>query len=65
MPAGETAAHRELKRLAMAWAGEVGFDIVASEVRVPRSGFRADVAAYHYSVTSLGKSLPQHLSPIR
>jgi len=46
MPAGETAAHRELKRLALAWAAEAGFEIGAAEVRVPRSGFRADVAAY-------------------
>lgn len=43
--AGETAAHRELKRLAQAWARGQGFVEVAPEVRVPRSGFRADVAA--------------------
>lgn len=46
MSAGETAAHRELKRLTLAWARAAGFAIAAAEVRVPRSGFRADVAAY-------------------
>ena len=42
---GETAAHQELKRLAVAWAQASGFRIAAAEVRVPRSGYRADVAA--------------------
>jgi hypothetical protein len=43
--AGETTSHRELKGLALAWAQANGFQIGAAEVRVPRSGFRADVAA--------------------
>jgi hypothetical protein len=42
---GETQQHRELKRLALVWAQAHGFGIVATEVRLPRSGFRADVAA--------------------
>lgn len=42
---GETVAHRELKRLALAWARAAGFLIAAAEVRVPRSGYRADAAA--------------------
>ena len=42
---GETIAHRELKRLAIAWARAQGCVIAAAEVRVPRSGYRADVAA--------------------
>ncbi len=42
---GETAAHRQLKALALAWARAHGFPIAAPEVRVPRSGYRADVAA--------------------
>lgn len=46
MSVGETAAHRRLKELAVRWAGEAGFAIVALEVRVPRSGYRADIAAY-------------------
>lgn len=37
--------HRELKGLAVAWAREAGFTLCAEEVRVPRSSFRADVAA--------------------
>ena len=45
MKNGETQAHRELKRLAFAWAVENGLPIVGCEVRVPRSGYRADVAA--------------------
>lgn len=43
--AGETERHRALKRLALAWAQAGGFDACACEVRVPKSGYRADVAA--------------------
>ena len=46
MKGGETAAHAELKRLALAWAQTNGFAMATPEVRVPRCGFRADVAAY-------------------
>jgi hypothetical protein len=42
---GETEIHAELKRLSLAWAQANGFELCATEVRVPRSGFRADVAA--------------------
>jgi hypothetical protein len=42
---GETALHRELKTLALRWAAERGLPIGATEVRVPRSPFRADAAA--------------------
>lgn len=45
MNRGETAAHRELKKLAFVWARENGFPIAACEVRIPASGYRADVAA--------------------
>lgn len=44
-PRGETAAHAELKRLALAWAQVNGFAVCAPEVRLPKSGYRADVAA--------------------
>lgn len=40
----ESVQHAALKRLALRWAQENGFPICAPEVRVPRSGFRADVA---------------------
>lgn len=40
----ESAAHRRLKALALAWAGTAGWRIGAAEVRVPKSGYRADVA---------------------
>lgn len=45
MAGGETQAHLELKRLALTWAQTNGFAICACEVRVPKSGYRADVAA--------------------
>ncbi len=45
MPASETAKHTRLKTLALAWAQANGFAICAAEVRVPKSGYRADVAA--------------------
>jgi hypothetical protein len=45
MPASETETHQKLKRLALAWARQGGFAIATTEVRVPRSGYRADVAA--------------------
>jgi hypothetical protein len=43
MPLGETENHRRLKTLALAWAQTSGFPICGVEVRVPRSGYRADV----------------------
>ena len=46
MSSGETAAHQRLKEFALQWAAEAGFALGAMEVRVPRSGFRVDVAAY-------------------
>jgi hypothetical protein len=45
MPAGESASHARLKVLALAWAQANGLAIAAPEVRMPRSGFRVDVAA--------------------
>lgn len=45
MAHGETPQHAQLKRLALAWARGRGWNFAATEVRVPRSGFRADVAA--------------------
>lgn len=44
-PAGESAAHRELKRLAVDWARAQRLTLCATEVRLPRSGYRADVVA--------------------
>ncbi|MBI2511616.1 MAG: hypothetical protein HYV96_06530 [Opitutae bacterium] len=45
MPSGETPQHARLKSLALAWARANGFALAECEVRVPRSGFRADVVA--------------------
>lgn len=41
----ESAAHRELKRLALEWAVARRLVLAATEVRLPRSPYRADVAA--------------------
>jgi hypothetical protein len=43
---GETAAHLELKRLAVIWAQDNGYPITALEVSLPQCRYRADVAAY-------------------
>ena len=45
MAAPETTNHLRLKALALAWAQANGFAICGLEVRVPKSGYRADVAA--------------------
>ncbi|MBA3830675.1 MAG: hypothetical protein H0X34_02035 [Chthoniobacterales bacterium] len=42
----ETAAHLQLKRLALLWAQENGYPICALEVALPQCRYRADVAAY-------------------
>lgn len=42
----ETSAHQNLKYLAALWAWQNGFSAVATEVRLPKSAFRADVVAY-------------------
>lgn len=42
---GESARHRQLKALAIDWARANGFAIATTEVRVPKSGYRADVGA--------------------
>ncbi|MDQ5977518.1 MAG: hypothetical protein QG602_490 [Verrucomicrobiota bacterium] len=42
---GESAAHRNLKRLALAWARARRLVLAATEVRLPRANYRADVVA--------------------
>jgi len=42
----ETDAHLRLKRLALLWAQANGYSACATEVSLPRSRYRADVAAY-------------------
>ena len=43
--AGESGAHRSLKQLAVAWAAEHALSLAGTEVSLPRSAYRADVAA--------------------
>ena len=50
----ETAAHLELKRLALLWAQENGYPICALEVSLPQCRYRADVAAYRPQKTGVG-----------
>src|SRR5205823_337444 len=45
-PMAETQNHRDLKRLALIWAQAHGYTCCALEVALPRSNFRADMAAY-------------------
>src|SRR5438477_3326218 len=42
----ETATHLELKRLALLWAQENCYPVVALEVSLPQGRYRADVVAY-------------------
>ncbi len=46
MNIGESAQHKVLKRLSLAWAQQNGFRIAATEVSLPNRGVRIDVAAY-------------------
>lgn len=46
MPAGESPAHLELKRLALIWAQANGYPIAACEVSLPNLRFRLDAGAY-------------------
>src|SRR5579859_6445148 len=49
----ETPAHQNLKYLASLWARQTGYSAVATEVQLPKSAFRADVAAYRRARLSL------------
>lgn len=46
MSHAESAAHKELKRLALIWAQANGYRVAAAEVSLPNYRFRLDVAAY-------------------
>ena len=46
VPASESFAHLELKRLALIWAQANGYPIVACEVSLPNLRFRLDAGAY-------------------
>ena len=50
MPASESLAHLELKRLALIWAQANGYSIAACEVSLPNLRFRLDVGAYRPGV---------------
>ena len=53
---GETEGHRFLKRAALHWARAHLYTVVASEIRVPLSSYRADVAAYRPQRPSDGEA---------
>ncbi len=53
-PRGETAAHQRLKRLALLWAQANGYSACATEVTLPQSRFRADVAAFRPAANAIG-----------
>ncbi|RYG94117.1 MAG: hypothetical protein EON58_16970, partial [Alphaproteobacteria bacterium] len=53
MSASESAAHLELKRLALIWAQANGYPITAREVSLPNLRFRLDAAAYRPGATRL------------
>ena len=46
MPNAESLEHKELKRLALAWAQAQGYRVAAVEVSLPNYRFRLDVAGY-------------------
>ncbi len=46
MSNAESDAHKELKRLALAWAQAHGYRVAAAEVSLPNYRFRLDAAAY-------------------
>jgi hypothetical protein len=51
---GESDAHRNLKRLALGWARARRLVLAATEVKLPRSAYRADVAAATPRILSEG-----------
>jgi hypothetical protein len=53
---GETEAHARLKRLAVVWAQAHGYSACAVEVSLPRSRYRADVAAYRQDRHGVGST---------
>ena len=53
---GETARHSRLKRLAFLWAQAHGYSACAMEVTLPRSRYRADVAAYRPQPKKIGST---------
>lgn len=49
-------AHQELKRAAFLWAQGQGYAACAMEVRLPKSRYRTDVAAYRPEKTGFGST---------
>ena len=58
----ETERHRNLKSIALLWAQAHGFNCCAFEVALPRSNFRADMAAYK-PITRASQSDPESDEP--
>jgi len=53
---GETERHARLKRLAFLWAQAQGYSACAMEVSLPKSRYRADVAAYRLAPKRIGST---------
>src|SRR5436190_5053727 len=52
----ESAAHFQLKRLALLWAQSQGYSACAFEVSLPRCRYRADIAAYRPETNGIGST---------
>jgi hypothetical protein len=54
MSGTETPAHRALKELAVTWARANGYRACGTEIHIPSSPYRADVAAYKPKGATIG-----------
>ncbi len=57
MPGGESQRHRMLKQAGIQWLAEHDYAIQAMEVRLPNSGFRADVVGYQSGWHEIGHTV--------
>ena len=52
MAGGESEQHWQLKAAGLRWLAEHRYSVRAAEIRLPNSGFRADVVGYRPAVVS-------------
>lgn len=53
---GESVAHNRLKRASFLWAQSQGYFACAMEIRIPKSRYRVDVAAYRREKNRVGST---------